>query len=130
MRKFWLIFALVFPFSAMAFAVPAKPVSFVNDYAGILTSEQKTALETKITAFEKSTTNEIAVVTIPSLDGDTIENAAQDIFTRWGIGKKEKSNGVLLLISSADRQTRIHTGYGVEGDLTHLGTHYIHDEVK
>ncbi|OGI83075.1 hypothetical protein A3I95_01380 [Candidatus Nomurabacteria bacterium RIFCSPLOWO2_02_FULL_44_12] len=129
MRKFLVLLLVVIPFYALAFDVPARPNSFVSDYAGMLTSEQVLALETKITAFEKNTTNEIAVVAIPSLDGDAIENVAQDIFTRWGIGKKDKSNGVLLLVSLADRQTRIHTGYGVEGDLTDLGTHYIQDEV-
>ena len=112
-----------------AFDIPAKPTGFVQDYASMLSVEEKTTLETKLEAFEKSTTNEIAVVTIPSLDGDVIENVAQDIFTEWGIGKKDKNNGVLLLISLADRKTRIQTGYGVEGDLTDLGTSYIQQDI-
>ncbi|MFA6520369.1 MAG: TPM domain-containing protein [Candidatus Paceibacterota bacterium] len=127
--RFLLLFLLVLPFSVMAFSVPEKPTGFVQDYAGMLSAEQKTALETKLQAFEKNTTNEIAVVTIKSLDGDVIENLAQEIFTKWGIGKKDKNNGVLLLISLSDKKTRIHTGYGLEGDLTDLGTSYIQSEV-
>ena len=114
----------------MAFTAPETgPTAFVIDYAGILSVEQITSLEAKISAFEKNTSNEIAVVIVPSLDGDTIENVAQEIFTKWGIGKKDKNNGVLLLISLTDRQTRIHTGYGVEGDLTDVGTSYIQQDI-
>ena len=129
MSRLSLLFLLALPFSVMAFVVPEKPTGFVQDYADMLSAEQKTALETKLQAFEKSTTNEIAVVTVESLDGDVIENLAQEIFTKWGIGKKDKNNGVLLLISLSDRKTRIHTGYGVEGDLTDLGTSYIQSEI-
>ena len=124
-----ILFLALFPFFSFAFTIPEKPTGFVQDYAKILTSEQVVALETKISAFEKSTTNEIAVVTIPSLDGDTIENVAQELFTKWGIGKEGKNNGVLLLIPISDRETRIHTGYGVEGDLTDIGTSYIQQDI-
>ena len=130
MRKYFALLVLFFlPVSLYAFDIPGRPKGFVQDYAKILSSEQASALEAKLEAFEKNTTNEIAVVTIPSLDGDVIENVAQDIFTKWGIGKKEKNNGVLLLISFADRKTRIQTGYGVEGDLTDLATSYIQEDV-
>lgn len=127
--KFFVLALFALPIGASAFAVPERPTGFVQDYASLLTPEQVTALESKLSAFEQSTTNEIAVVTIPSLDGDTVENVAQEIFTKWGIGKADKNNGVLFLVSLGDRQTRIHTGYGVEGDLTDLGTSYIQDEV-
>lgn len=121
---------LVFlPSLVLAFAVPEKPSSFVSDYAGILKPEEKLILESKLSEFEKQTTNEIAVVTIKSLDGNTIENIAQEIFTQWGIGKKDKNNGVLLLISLDDRETRIHTGYGAEPYLTDIGTAYIQSDI-
>jgi uncharacterized protein len=128
-RYFALLSLFLFPVFVVAFIVPEKPTGFVQDYAKILSAEQITAIETKLSSFEKNTTNEIAVVTIPSLDGDIIENVAQEIFTKWGIGKKDKNNGVLLLISLTDRKTRIHIGYGVEGDLTDLGTSYIQQDV-
>ena len=90
---------LIFPISLLAFTVPERPTGFVQDYAKILSLDQVGALESKLESFERNTTNEIAVVTIPSLDDDVIENIAQEIFTKWGIGKKDKNNGVLLLIS-------------------------------
>jgi uncharacterized protein len=117
------------PILVLAFTVPPKPEAYLNDYAGLLTKEEVADLETKLETFEKNTTNEIAVVTIESLDGDTIENVAQEIFTKWGIGKQDKNNGVLFLISLGDRKTRIHTGYGVEGDLTDIGTSYIQQDI-
>ncbi|HEY0221002.1 MAG TPA: TPM domain-containing protein [Candidatus Paceibacterota bacterium] len=128
MKKYLLLSLLLFPLFSLAFTVPEKPTGFIQDYAKILSAEQVQSLETKLEAFEKSTTNEIAIVTIESLDGDSIENVAQEIFTKWGIGKEDKDNGVLLLIALEDRKTRIHTGYGVEGDLTDIGTSYIQSE--
>lgn len=125
----FLIISFFLPFSLYAFDIPARPNAFVQDYAKMLSPEQVKNLENKIESFEKNTTNEIAVVTVPSLDGDTIENLAQEIFTKWGIGKKDKNNGVLLIVSLADHKARIHTGYGVEGDLTDIGTSYIQNDV-
>ena len=139
MRSFFtlatILLLALFPLSLFAFSIPVKPTHFVSDFAGILSASQVADLENKVSNFEKSTTNEIAVVVIPSLDGpsaqagDTIENVAQNIFTKWSIGKKDKNNGVLFLISQGDRERRIHTGYGVEGDLTDIGTSYIQNDV-
>ena len=133
MKKFlFLVSVLIFfvgAHTSLAFDIPERPQSFVNDYANILSVADKTSLETKISDFEKQTSNEIAVVIIPSLDGDTVENVAQNIFTKWGIGKKDKNNGVLILIAMTERKTRIHTGYGVEVDLTDLATSYIQSEI-
>src|SRR3990167_10225583 len=107
MSKFLALFlALSFPISVLAFTVPSQPSSFVSDYAHIILPEEVSVLENKIKSFERETSGEIAIVTIPSLDGDTIENIAQEIFTKWGIVKEDKDNGVLLLISIGDRETR------------------------
>ena len=122
--------------SIFAFEIPSKPQSFVSDYASILKIEEKNILEQKISTFEKQNGAEIAVVIIPSLDGDTIENLAQNIFTKWGIGKvdnlpagRQGNNGVLILIAILEHQTRIQTGYGVEGDLTDVQTKRIQDQI-
>jgi uncharacterized protein len=130
MKKLFLYFLILFfPVLAFAFTVPARPQTYLSDYAGILSTKDSSAIESKLEAYEKQSTNEIAVVIINSLDGDTIENVAQEIFTAWGIGKKDKNNGVLFLISIGDHKTRIQTGYGVEGDLTDLGTSYIQSDI-
>ena len=103
MKRF-LILLLLLPTILLAFTVPTKPTGFVQDYAKMLSAEQISALELKLENFERQTTNEIAVVTISSLDGDIIENVAQNIFTKWGIGKKDKNNG-----SSKSKRKKLRT---------------------
>ncbi len=102
-----------------------KPGGFVGDYAGVLSTESKTALEEKLSQFEKSTSNEISVVMIKSLQGDTIENFANKLFQEWGIGKKDKDNGILFVAAIDDRQMRIEVGYGLEGSLTDAQSYWI-----
>lgn len=118
------IFLLV-PLTVFAYQNPGTPKGFVNDFAGMLTAEQRQSLETKINSFEKNTGNEISVVTIPDLGRDTIENFAVKLFQDWGIGKNKKDNGVLLLIARNDRQMRIEVGYGLEGALTDAQSFWI-----
>ena len=101
-----------------AYDVPSYD-GFVNDYANILSAEVEAQLETQLqTTAEASDGAEIAVATITSLEGDTIENVAQEFFDEWQIGKQELDNGVLLLIAVDDRQIRIQTGYGAESVIT------------
>ncbi len=128
-KYFALIIAIFFPVITLAFTIPQKPTGFVQDYAGILSPDQLSTLEKKLENYERTSTNEIAVVIVDSLRGDTIENVAQEIFTTWGIGKKGKDNGVLLLISLSERKNRIQTGYGVEASLTDIGASYIQSDI-
>jgi len=72
----------------------------------------------KTHGISKETTNEIAVVTIPSLEGDTVENFAVKLFEDWKIGNTDKDNGVLLLIAAKEHDIKIEVGYGLEGALT------------
>ena len=105
--------------TALYSAIPtARPTGYVSDFAGVLSSEQKTSLENKLSLFNASTTNEIAVVTVKSLDGDYIERYAVELFSAWGIGTKKNNNGVLLLVAVDDHKMRIEVGYGLEGALT------------
>lgn len=118
--RYWSFLALFFALSsfALAFTSPGNPTGYVNDFASVLSPEQKTTLETTLKAFNASTSNEIAIVTIKSLDGDYIEHYAEQLFKLWGIGDEKKDNGVLLLIAVDDHQMRIEVGYGLEGVLT------------
>lgn len=109
---------LVTASSVFAYTKPGNASGFVNDFAEIFSAEQKQNLETKLYTYEKQSTNEVVVVTVNSLGGDYIENYAEKLFKDFGIGKKDKNNGLLLLIALEDRQMRIETGYGLEGDLT------------
>jgi uncharacterized protein len=102
---------------AHAYTSPGSPAGYVNDFAHVLSPTTVSTLETELTAFAASTTNEITVVTVPSMGGDYVENYAVKLFAEWGIGKKDKDNGVLLLLAIADRKMRIEVGYGLEGAL-------------
>lgn len=105
---------------AQAYSKPGNPEGYVNDFVGVLSTDQNNALESKLDAFEKETSNEISIAIIKSLEGDTIENYAEKLFKDWGIGKSDKDNGVLVLVAIDDRKMRIENGYGLEGALTDL----------
>ena len=104
-------------------------VGFVNDFAGILDSNARSALETLISKIESETSSEIAIVTINSLEGLTIEEYAVELFEKWGIGKKDKNNGVLILASMEERAVRIEVGYGLEAVITDLEAGDIIDDI-
>ena len=106
-----------------------KPNSFVSDLANVLSQDQLLSLENKLNQFEKETSNEIAILIINSLEGEVIENVAVDIFGKWGIGKKDKDNGVLILAAIEDRKIRIEVGYGLEGVLTDAQSFWIIDSI-
>lgn len=113
------------PFVVFGYQNPGTPTGFVNDFTGMLTIEQKQFLENKINGFEKDTSNELSIVIVPDLGGDTIENFAVKLFQDWGIGKNKKDNGILLLVARDDRQMRIEVGYGLEGALTDAQSFWI-----
>ncbi len=124
---------IVFAYSlgiASAYYDLGTPEGFVSDYANILSDAEEDNLESKLRDFEAGTKNEIAVVTIPSLQGDTVEGFAVKLFEEWGIGKKGNDNGVLLLIALEDRTMRIEVGYGLEGDLTDAESSWIINDMK
>ena len=98
-------------------AVP-KNDGWVTDLAGMLSPQQERELETLMESYKQGTTHEIALLTIPSLEGDDLEGFALRVGRAWGIGGKEKNNGALLLVSKADRKIRIEVGRGLEGNLT------------
>src|SRR5690606_20315399 len=90
----------------------------ITDYADVFSSAEKNKLENLLISFENKTGNQVAVVTINTLSGNTIENAALRIFENNRFGQKDLDNGVLLLFVKNDRKVRIEVGYGLEGVLT------------
>jgi uncharacterized protein len=132
MKGLKLLFVLLFSLSILRGQnVLPKPSSYqsVVDKAGLLKSAELSALSNKLDAFEKQTTNEIVVVIIKSLNRISIEKYANELFNEWGIGKKDKDNGLLLLIAIDDRKMRIETGYAVEEYLTDSESANILDEL-
>lgn len=90
----------------------------IYDQANIIDAEIETELNDVLLRVERSTSAQVAVVTVPSLEGRTVEQYAAGLFSRWGIGDKSRNNGLLFLISNGDRRARIEVGYGLEQLIT------------
>lgn len=103
-------------------SVAATDVPFlaghVNDNAGILSLDTQRTLEEILRTHEDSTSNQIAVLTISSLEGEPLEEYSRRVVMTWKLGQKGKDNGVLLLVAKDDRKVRIEVGRGLEGQLT------------
>jgi len=97
-----------------------KPTGYVTDTAGLISPTVKLKLEQFLHDFETSDSTQITVLTIPSLEGEALEEYALKVLESWGIGQKDKDNGALLLVAKDERKIRIEVGYGLEGRLTDL----------
>ena len=113
-----LIFILLICFSINSQAV-VNPTSnfYVNDYANILSKETEDFIMNNSVSLANKTSAQIVVVTVPNLEGRTIEDYANDLFNKFGIGDKDKNNGLLILVALEERDCRIEVGYGLEGIL-------------
>jgi len=100
--------ALAFDFTAL------KPQGYVSDFAGVVDRESRQRLEEYCARLEKATGVQLALVTIPSLQGEPIEDVANALFRAWGIGSKQSNEGLLLLLAIRDRRSRLEVGYGLE----------------
>jgi uncharacterized protein len=109
---FWLVLAAV-PMAAQTIAA-IQPEGHVSDFSRVLNAAHKAELERYCRRVQELTGAEIAVVTIPTLGGEPIEDAANSLYRRWGIGQKGKDQGALLLLATADRRMRLEVGYGLE----------------
>lgn len=97
----------------------------VVDQAGILDGSARTSLDEKLRVLEDKTTNQLVVVTLPSLQGTSIEDYGYQLGRHWAIGQKGKNNGALLIVAPNERKVRIEVGYGLEGSLTDAVTRLI-----
>ena len=104
--------------SVLALDVPNPPKNgYVLDQTQTLTKEEIQSMNRMGLELQKKTKAQIAVLLIPTLDGEDVSDYANRIFRAWGIGDKEKNNGVLFLIALKDKQMRIEVGYGLEGAI-------------
>lgn len=113
---------------------PMSPPRLVNDFAGILTAGQIRHLEQKLVAFDDSTSTQILVILVKSLNGLTKEEFADRVGEKWGVGRQGKNNGIVVLVKpkygNDKGQARISTGYGVEGAVTDaLGKRIVEQEM-
>jgi uncharacterized protein len=111
----------------MAFAqdIPERSNTLVTDYTGTLSETDKQSLERKLVAYNDSTSTQVAVVMMQSTGDYDINQYATELLRKWGIGSKEKNNGVLVLVALKDRKMAISTGYGAEGSLPDITTQQI-----
>jgi uncharacterized protein len=120
MKRFLIIFFL-FASAGIIHAqnIPARPnpPRLVNDFAKVLLPEQADILEQRLDAFNDSTSNQIAIVIIPTLGDYDIETYANKLFREWGIGTSKHDNGILILVAAHDHKMRIEVGRGLEGAI-------------
>ncbi len=119
---------LFFTFSCFALDVPLLR-SYVNDYANMMSQTARSKIEAELKEFEKSDSTQIFILTIPSLQGESLEAYSIKVAESWKIGQKGRDNGVLLLVASQERKIRIEVGRGLEGRLTDLTAGRIIDLV-
>ncbi|TAJ98980.1 hypothetical protein EPO44_10820 [bacterium] len=115
-RLLLLLISLAFVSSVSALDVPPLR-GRINDYARLMPVERARALEERLARFEQETGHQIAVLTIPSLQGEDIEGFSIRVAETWKIGQKGFDNGAILVIAQNDRKLRIEVGYGLEGIL-------------
>jgi uncharacterized protein len=111
------LFCLVLAFACAAAAEDIKkihPTGYVTDLSGAIQPETKARLEALATELEQKTGAQMAIVTVHSLEGQSIENYAVDLYKQLGVGSKKENRGVLLLVSPDERKYRIEVGYGLE----------------
>lgn len=106
-----------------------KPISWTNDYEDLYSDAEQTKLDSVITDFERETTFEIGIVTLDTLktSKENFENLSLHFAQTWGIGKKDKDNGILIAISKGYRRIRIEHGNGIEKIITDDDTNKIID---
>jgi len=101
-------------FSAAEDLKKIHPSGYVTDLAGVIAPEAKARLEALCTEVEQKTGTQMAIVTVQSLEGESVENYAVDLYKQLGVGSKKDNRGVLLLVAPTERKYRIEVGYGLE----------------
>lgn len=120
-RLLFLFISLLFLQSGFAqFDIPKKPdfQTSVYDYAGLLSASEKSALEEKLIRYSDSTSTQIVVITVKTINGENIGLLTPKWAHEWGIGQADKDNGVLMLLAEKERSIWISPGYGVEDKLS------------
>jgi uncharacterized protein len=92
-----------------------QPTGHVNDFAGVFAADQRQQLETTLRELDAKTGAQIAVVTLPALQGEEIRDFSNRLFERWGIGRRGDDRGMLFLAALEDRKIWVEVGYGLEG---------------
>ena len=98
--------------------IPPKPAAYFNDYAGVVSKETAQRFNGQLAQFERDTSDQVVVAVFPKMQSDDdIPAYTQRVFDAWGVGQKDKRNGVVLFVFVEDRKMFIQVGYGLEGAL-------------
>jgi uncharacterized protein len=108
---------LFLPISGSAQIYPDRPTGHVNDLAEFMSASEVSRLESKLRAYRDSTSNVIAILTLESLKGETVEFVSEQVFNTWRMWEGDRQNGVLILAARQERALRIEVGYGLEGAI-------------
>ncbi|MCI8441818.1 MAG: hypothetical protein HFG27_04715 [Provencibacterium sp.] len=127
MLAFWCGLVLFCVFPAAADYEQPTTLFYAADYAGVISEEHEKYYVSQGAALQEATGAQIVVATVPSLQGETIEEYANALFRSWGIGDKKENNGLLILLAVSDRQLRTEVGYGLEGALNDAKTGRLTD---
>ncbi|MFM7217176.1 MAG: TPM domain-containing protein, partial [Bacteroidota bacterium] len=117
LRRLILLLLHALPLLVAAEDFPPRSTTLVTDFAGVLAAEQRQALEAKLVSFDDSTSTQVSIVLMTSIGSYEIADYAVQLYNKWGIGRKGKDNGVLILVAVKDKKVFINTGYGIEGAL-------------
>ena len=128
---FFLVVSSALTLASVVFALDVPPLTGrVVDLAHVLPADVAATLTRDLEAHETKTSNQVAVLILPSLEGEPLESFSHRVGTTWKLGQKGTDNGVLLLIALRERKVRIEVGYGLEGALTDLrSAHIIRQEI-
>jgi uncharacterized protein len=134
LKRFILFFVLLLGATAV-FAqqvpdqyLPAKSNTIVTDYTSTLTTDQRQQLESRLEAYDDSSSVQIAVIVMRTVGDYDIDDYGTSVIRKWGIGQKGKDNGVLILVSMLDHKIAISTGYGAEGPVPDATAKLIIDQ--
>jgi uncharacterized protein len=104
--------------SPLAAAIDIPPLQGrVNDHANMLSAAERSALENKLAAYEQKTGQQFTLLTVPTLDGQPLEEFGIKALDAWKVGDKKRDDGLILIIVPNDRKMRIELGYGLEGSI-------------
>jgi uncharacterized protein len=131
-KSVWLFIGMLFACTwlhAQEVLPRPNPPRLVTDQAGVLSEGERQALEQKLVALDDSSSNQIAVVLIKTLNDRPVEEYATKLFREWGIGNKKTNNGVLILAAIDDRKVWIEVGYGLEGAIPDITASEIYRNI-
>ena len=125
--SFVVIFIVLFNCLPSALALTPTDEFYVNDFADIIDPQTESEIVRLGSSLDSKTTAQVVVITVPSLEGEPLEEYTLNLGRDWGVGDEQKNNGVVILVALDERQSRIEVGYGLEGQLNDGKTGRIQD---